>query len=150
VLTSGTLYLVKITAQTAGPVTNIVLNLGTVGATLTSGQNLVALFDSAGNRLAVSADQTTAWGSGTGIKSAAISSTALTAGADYWVAILSVGTTPAAFSRGPGSVAPANGGLATTVLKYAINGTGLTAIPSTITPSSNTGSNAATIWAALS
>jgi parallel beta-helix repeat protein len=150
VLVSGTLYLVKITPQSSGTITNLIVHVGTAGATLTAGQNLAALFDSGGTRLGITADQSTPWAT-TGLKTMALgASVAVTAGQDYYVAFLSVGTPPVSFARAGGSVVAPNANLASTALRFAQNGTGLTAIPSTITPASNTGANAFTIWVALS
>lgn len=150
VCVSGTLYLMKITPQASGTISNLIVNLGTVGSTLTSGQNLAAIFNSSGTQLGITGDQTTAWGSGTGVKTMALTAGApVTAGADYWVAVLSVGTTPASFSRAGGSGGPVNVGLSTSTLRFATNGTSLTAMPGSITPSSNS-SSTNTFWCALS
>jgi Right handed beta helix region len=151
VLTSGTLHLIKITAQASATINNIITAVNTVGATLTAGQNFAALFDSAGNRIGITADQSTAWTT-TGLKTMALTAgVAVTAGQDYYIVLLSVGTTPPSFPRSASSTVAANAGLATTALRFAANATGQTSMPSTITLSSNTGgSPAATFWCALS
>jgi parallel beta-helix repeat protein len=150
-LASGTVQLVKITAQTGGTVNNIIVNCLALGSTLTSGQNFAAIFDSSGNRLGITADQTTAWGS-TGLKTMALTAgVTLTAGADYYIAFLSVGTTPPKFAQtGVGSFLEVNVGLGSTVLRFCTNVTGQTAMPSSLTLSSNSGSGALTIWVGLS
>lgn len=150
VLTSGTIYLAKITPQVGGTISNIGLAVTVAGGTLTSGQNLAAIYDSSGNRIALTSDQTTAWGT-TGFKSCALTaSVSLTAGADYYVAVLSVGTTPITLARGPASLFAPNAGLSNAALRFALNGTSQTSLPSTRTLSSNTSTNALGFWCALS
>lgn len=95
--TGGTVYLMRIAVRQAMTITAIGLVVTTAGATLTTNQNFVGLYNSAGTLLATSADQTTAWGT-IGYKSAAISQ-AVTPGY-YYVGIVSNGTTPASFLRG--------------------------------------------------
>jgi len=66
-LNPGELYLLKVPVPTTMTVSNVVLLFGTSGSALTSGQNFAGLYDTSGTRLAVSADQTTAFGTaGTG------------------------------------------------------------------------------------
>lgn len=147
---SGTLYLHKINAQTGGTVSNIHVVVGTAGSSLTSGQNFAAIYNSSGTRLAVTTDQTTAWGS-TGHKVMTLSgSTSLTVGSDYYVGLLAVGSTPPAFVRGPTGQAAPNANLTGAALRFSVNGTGLTSTPSSVTLSSNSGTNAQPYWVALS
>ncbi len=149
-LTAGAVTLVKFTAQTTGTINNIIAQVLAAGATLTSSQNYAAIFSMAGTRLGITADQTTAWGS-TGLKTMALTSgVAVTAGTDYWVAFLSNGTTPPKFTQAAGTVVTANAGLTTSTYRFATNGTGQTSMPGSIAPASNTGTNAVTMWVALS
>jgi hypothetical protein len=149
-LTSGTVYLMKITATATQTVSNIILNLTGAGVTLTSGQSLVAVYNSSGTQQAISADQSSSWTS-SGLKTIALgSSVSLTAGSDYFVAVLCVGTTPASFQRGLGGVASANGGLTNTAYRFAVNGTTQTTLGASLTLSSNTATNAQGLWVALS
>lgn len=97
--TSGRLYLSRIRLGRTQTCTGGSIYIATAGNTLTSGQNLMGLFDTSGTKLATSTDQTTAWGS-TGFKDCAWSSaiTSLAAG-DYFVAFLSVGSQAARPTR---------------------------------------------------
>jgi hypothetical protein len=149
---SGTLYLLKITPQASGTISNVVLVMGTAGATLTSGENLVAVFNSSGTQLGISADQSTSWAGSTGVKTIALTSPiTVTAGADYYVAILAVGTTTPKFAGTSSSTASAvNAGLSASLDRFCVNGSGLSAMPSSLTLTSNTGTGSFPIWVALS
>lgn len=151
VATSGTLYLMKLIPSTGGTVNNVLVSVGTAGATLTSGQNLAGIYDKTGNLLKASADQTTAWGS-TGIKTCALTgSVALTVGQVYYVALLSNGTTPASFVRGSATgVTTPNALLTPSTYRFATNGTGQTGLPASLTLANNSGTGAQTYWVALS
>lgn len=98
VLTSGTLVMVGIKIRSTMTLSNAVLVVSTAGSTLTSGQNLVGLYDSSGARLAQSADQAANWTS-TGVKSIPFTSSAVVNPGTYYVAILSNGTTPISIPR---------------------------------------------------
>lgn len=146
--TSGVVYLskIKITSR-ATVVSNILYNISTQGATLTSGQNFVALYNSSGTRLAVSADQTTNFGS-TGIKTAAITPQTLAVGT-YYVAFLSNGTTNPSFMAGSNGFASGlNAGLALSASRALSFGTAQTAMPSSIALGSG-GQSGNLRWAAL-
>ncbi|MGW0580485.1 right-handed parallel beta-helix repeat-containing protein [Streptomyces sp. NPDC002920] len=153
--TTGTLYLLKLPARTGGAVSNIVATIGSTApaGTLTSGQNLAAIFDDTGTRIAITGDQTTAWATA-GLKTMALTAgVTLQAGRDYYIGILSVGSagTAAVFIRSAGGVTTTpNGGQSNAQQRFAVNGTGLTAMPSSVTLSSNAGSGAQPYFAALS
>jgi hypothetical protein len=99
VLTSGTMIFAAVPVRAATSFSNITFGASSAGATLTAGQNLIGLYDSAGNRVATSADQSANWTS-TGIKTTAMvgAPIALSAGI-YYVAMLSNGTTPVGVFR---------------------------------------------------
>lgn len=153
--TSGTRYLMKITPQVGGLVSNIVMTVGTTApGTLTAAQNLVAIYDSTGARIAITGDQTTAWAT-SGIKTMAlVTPVTLQAGKDYYVAIISVASsgTGAVFVRNSsGAVTTPNIGFASTsVYRFATNGTSVTDLPTSLTLASNSGSGAQPYWVALS
>ncbi|MEU8682967.1 hypothetical protein [Streptomyces sp. NPDC048611] len=135
VCTAGTLYLTAIYLPTAVTASTLYWHAAPAGTGATAGQNWVGIYSSAGSRLAavgVDSDVST-----TGLKTASLSSLSLGAGM-YWVGMLFNGTTPPGMPRTSGlSGAPAlvNAGLAGAGLRFATGGTGLTALPSTITPS---------------
>jgi hypothetical protein len=153
-LTSGVIYLMKISPQLGGGISSISLDLGAnSGITLTSGQNFVGLYSSAGAQLGLSTDQSSSWGT-TGTKTISVGSITLMAGQDYYVAIL------ANYSGTAGNFVLARAGnssgvydfgqTTTTGYRFSTNGTAQTSLPSTITMSSNSSSSILGIWVALS
>lgn len=137
VLTSGTLYMMGLWVREATSFTNIIFGASAAGATLTAGQNLIGLYDSAGNRVAQSADQSANWTS-TGIKTTPMTGApiALSAGM-YYVAILSNGTTPVGVFResNQSSANIINVGLTVATARSA-ELAGQTSLPATVTPGS--------------
>lgn len=143
---SGRLYLVRFRCAVGGAVGHVLYYLVTAGATLTSGQSLIGIYDTGqttgatATLLCQTADQSTNFASGAGqvggAANAAVAFTStptLTVGQDYFFAVLSVGTTMPKFI-GNGTVpAFANFGLAGLALRTARDAnTGLTGLPSTI------------------
>jgi hypothetical protein len=138
-LTAGVLSMVMQYINDTGPVTGVVFNLTTAPTTPTAGQNFIALIDqSTGSVVAVSADMTAAI-STSGVKKVQFT-TPFTpvAGRLYWAAVLpnfSAGTfTLARVSNANG---PLNSGQGVTTYEFATNGASQTAVPGSITPSSN-------------
>ena len=133
-VTFGQIRLNKVWLRAAATLSTVNLFITTAGAGLTSGQNLVALYDASGNQVAVSADQTTAWGS-TGLKAAAMTTPYAAAAGGYYVAILANGTTtaPSFGVHGNAGGSPAlNFGLAAAAARTPQTGTGNTSMPSTL------------------
>jgi hypothetical protein len=148
-LANGTVYLSKIKVTNRSTVvSNLVYQVTTAGTTLTAAQNFVGLYDASGNRLAVSADQTTAMGS-TGTKTAAITPQTLAVGT-YYVAFLSNGGgTAVQVAGGAGNSSLTNIGLTTATSRALNTAAGNTSLPATITLGSQT-PNIAVRWAAFS
>lgn len=94
---SGRIDLVKVPLPVSGTITNVLLSQNQAGAGLTAGQNLVAVYDSTGARIGVSADQSATWAAGTAEPRTIplVTPVAVTGGrgAYVYVAVLSVGTT---------------------------------------------------------
>lgn len=146
---SGTINLHKIYLPTTATVSNVLVAVQAAGSGLTSGDNLIGLYNAAGTRVAVTADQTTTWGS-TGVKTAAFTSSFTPAAPGvYFVAVLSVGTTPVTLYGSPGSGAVYNANTTGATLVHATGPTGQTTMPATITMSGLT-SSSLSIWAGLS
>lgn len=145
---SGTVYLHKVYLAQGQTVTGLAVGVQTAGATLTSGQNLLGLYDSSGNRVGQTADQSAVWTS-TGYKSAALTASyAVTTAGFYYIAVLAVGTTPPAFyqaANAPSALFNAN--VAAGTFRHASGGTGQTSLPATITMGSTT-SSTTNSWAA--
>lgn len=138
-------------------VTNICAIVATAGTALTSGQNLVTLYNQAGTLLGSSADQTTAWGTaGYYVMPLSGGPYAVSGGpGSYcWVSILSnAGTTPASFRCYTASLVGANAGGAAGLTGASVFfgriGTSITA-PATFTPSSLSVASGITAWVGLS
>lgn len=151
-LTSGTVYMAKLRVVSAFTTSSVYLQVSTAGSSLTAGQNFIGLYDAAGTRVALTADQTTAWGS-TGLKTAAWAASASLSAGFYYVALLTNGTTGITIARasaqGSEMLSP---NLTAATYRWSTGGTGLTgltALPATITMS-NRGAGATSVWAALS
>ncbi|MEH0582539.1 hypothetical protein QBA54_50785 [Streptomyces sp. B21-108] len=144
---SGTLYLTKLPVRSAVTVSNLWWSILTVAVTPTAGQNWVGLYDTAGNRL-VQAGVDAAVTS-TGPKQTALTATALQPGY-VWAAFLFNGATPPTVGAGSNFQTIPNINLAGATLRWAVNGTGRTTLPATITPGSNTTTGSLNYWAAMS
>lgn len=138
--TSGQIVLARINLRAAVSVTNVLYNITVVGNTLTSGQNFAGLYNSSGTLIGTSADQTTNWGSTTGLYTTALASGPFTAGPGFvWVAWLFNGTTGPTISRSAnlGPAASVNLGLTAATCRWGHTAGGQTSLAS-FTPSSTT------------
>lgn len=147
--TSGTIYLHRVYLAQGQTVTGIGYGVQTAGATLTSGQNLIGLYDSSGNRVALTADQSTNWTS-TGYKSTNLTATySVTTAGYYYVAFLAVGTTPPAFhQQANASQTFYNANTSAGTFNHCSDGTGQTSLPTSITLGS-TASTGVNTWVAI-
>lgn len=147
VVTGGVLYLIKVRMGPAATITNVIVQVAIAGTTLTADQNFAALYDSAGTRVGVTADQTTAWGS-TGTKTMALTTPYVAAAGTYYVGLLANGTTPPQFARSSG-FSLINVGLSAGSYRYSTSGTAQTATPASVTLASAAAASIS-YWAALS
>lgn len=135
-VSAGVVYLLRAVPVVSGSATKAIVSVGTAGATVANA--FLGLFDSAGNRIAVTADISTNLQS-TGVKEVAFTAAVnVTAGAVYYVAFLvgSAGTLPQlhlavgnAVGRAGESAAP---------FRFCFSGSGQTSIPATVTLGSAT------------
>jgi hypothetical protein len=150
--TSGSIYLMKISAKKGGLVSNIIMAIaGTAPTLMTAGQNFAGIYDDTGTRIAITADLAATWGS-TGLKTCAVTvPVTIQGGRDYYVALLpnSTGVLPTFVSVG-GAVTVPNATLSNALQRFSVNGTGQTALPASVTLASNTGTGARSIWVGLS
>jgi len=153
-ITAGTLNLIKVNLRNAETVSNVFLGLAGDGATLTSGKCLAGLYSNSGALLGSSADQSSAWGSGAP-KMVTIPLTAQSAGSlvlqpgRYYIAILANGGTMPSFESASNVLTGwANGNLSAASARYGTNGSSLTSLPASFTPSSTTLTSVAW-WAAI-
>lgn len=131
----GLIYVAKIQVPVTITVSNIIVRVETIGSVLTSGQNLVGAYDSAGNLLATSADQTTAWGT-TGVKTAAVTPFTVTGGPTTYIygALLANGSTGPQFQRP--ATNDSSSGMSGAALRFArTTAPGATSLTNPITPS---------------
>jgi hypothetical protein len=137
VLTGGVVYLAKIHVALLAAVTKIYWSVATAGATPTSAQNEVGLYDSTGAKLA-STNVDSSVASTAGIRTTTIASQSLLTGAFYWAAFLFNAATNPALSRSNSVVSSnlVNVGLATAVSRGATYGTAQTALPASLTAAS--------------
>jgi hypothetical protein len=156
-LSTGVLYLIGVQVRNYLTVGTVDLFLTDLGGTLTSTENLIGLYNSAGTLLGYSADQTSVWEGSTGVKAAALTaettgSLALTPGL-YWIALLANGTTGPGFGTAPGALNTSStllsGRSTAAKARYGTYGTGQTALPSPITTGSIALTQVASYWAGL-
>lgn len=138
--TGGVIQLIKVLLRSAATITNVIVNVATAGATLTSSQCFAGVFDFTGARQGVTADQSTTWNS-TGLKTMALTTPYSAPAGSYWVALVSNGTTQPQFSGGTATPALSasfvNVGATASTARFATTGTAQTTLPSSITPSGN-------------
>lgn len=126
---SGEMQLVRLRVDTITPVTSVMVHAVTGGAGLTTG--LVGIYNASGTLLAQSADQSSSWTSA-GTKVVPLTAPVVLPPGLYRVAFLAAGTTTPAWSRT--SAQGGNAGLgAPADTRWGRYGTGLTALPPTIT-----------------
>ncbi len=145
VATNGTVYLTRLPVWSDGTLPAIAWAATTVGATPTAGQNQVAAYSAAGVRLGVAnvdADITS-----TGVKETAIAGSVSAADRFFWAAFLFNAATPPTLARASSFASTPNAGLAAAAYRFCNNGTGLTALPASITPGSNSLAAPLTFWA---
>ncbi|GAA3591345.1 hypothetical protein [Streptomyces osmaniensis] len=149
-VTNGVLYLTRVNIDANGTATKLYWWVGNTGSGPASGQNQVGLYDSSGTLLASATVDSAI--SSAGLKTTTITGQPVTAGAFYWVGLLFNASVPPSLTRGSGWTgvdAAANAGQTAATYQYAKNGTGRNALPATITPSSNTGTDFAGPWVAV-
>lgn len=138
-LTAGVLAVARVVLRRAATISNLYMNVATGGVTLTAGQNFGALYDAAGTRVGVTADQSASWTS-VGLKTMALTVPYNALAGYYWVAMLANGATPPSLSRGS-IIAAVNAGAAGATLRYAQTGAGLTTAPASFVPAGLTASS---------
>lgn len=151
-ITAGTLYLSKIQIRQNLTATNVVIAIESAGSGTSSG-SFAGLYASTGSLIEGSADIGTSL-TATGLATLALSSPqSLTSGTFVWAAVVvNLATTQPSLYRngGSGTITESNGGLTAATYRFAVNGTSLSSLPSSITPTSNTGTGAYPIWMAIS
>ncbi len=148
VLVAGTVYMLRIEVRVSTTITNLGTAVTSAGSGLTVGQNFAGLYNSAGTRLGVTADQTTPWSS-TSYKSMALTVPQAVTPGTYYVALLSNGTTPPTILRnGSQSTGAINANLTAVDYRWSTGPTAQTTLPASITMASRTISGL-TFWTAV-
>jgi hypothetical protein len=143
--TAGTVYTILLNIEVATTITNIIMDVGTAGSSLTTGQCFAALYQG-GTLLSTTADQAVAWAS-TGAKTMALSVAQSVTAGQVIVAVWFNGTTGPSFARGTNVVGAPNVALSGNSSRYGTADTGrTTTAPSTL--GAITATNIA-YWAAL-
>jgi hypothetical protein len=149
IIVAGEAYLSLVPVRSGATITNVVLDVNTVGSSLTSGQCFAGLFNSSGALLSATADQSTAWAS-TGLKTMALTTPQTVTPGLYYVGFFANGTTMPKFEYFSNAVATIGATGSMAVHPRAVldtTHTGLTtAFPSTATLSASLN----TYWAAVS
>ncbi|MGQ5602944.1 glycosyl hydrolase family 28-related protein [Streptomyces sp. EKS3.2] len=145
--TSGVLYLSKVILRFPTTINSVYVTVTSAGTGLTTGQNLVGLYDANGVKVSESADQSAVFNS-VGTKNVSIASKSLAAGT-YYVAVLTNGSTPPSLMRGGGASGSAlNVGLPGNAGRFLDYSTGLTSLPANVNLSA-AAQNASARWAAI-
>ena len=144
---NGTLYLMRVIFRYATTVNSLAVGIDTAGANATQNHNFLGLYNSSGTLVASTAagamDSLIAT---TGMVHGSVTATTVPAGA-YWVAVLFNATTPPALVRAGTNQGIADVGISSGAnRRFAVNGTGLTTLPSTINTGANTTSGAVTFF----
>ncbi|MDQ0745770.1 hypothetical protein QF034_008244 [Streptomyces africanus] len=148
-LSAGFIYLMQIVLRHPATLTKLHAVIGTAGSGLTSGQCLAGVYDTAGNRVGVTADMSTTWNSASNKAMNLTGSVPATAGKLY-VAFLFNGTTSPTFACGStlgATFTPGNANLAAGAYRFCRSAAGQTALPATITLSGYT-PDANNVWSA--
>jgi hypothetical protein len=154
VLTAGSLYLWKIPARSPILITNLWYILGIAGVGASSG-SFVGAYSPAGLLLSGSADIGAAL-TGTGNTSFALTTPQSVSGGSGpsawpWGAILvNLAVTQPALNKTNATAGAGNLNLTAANARFAINGTGLSALPASITPSANNAAISSMLWGGVS
>ncbi|WP_285636859.1 hypothetical protein [Actinoallomurus iriomotensis] len=144
---AGIVHLMKIKIPKAMTITNLVFYMAN-SITLTSGQNFAAVFDTSGTRLGITADQSSNWATA-GSKVCALTSPAAVSAGFVYAAILFNGSSPPQMGRYGQNTIYDNASIGSLV-RFGQYGSGLTAMPTSLTMGSMTANSTAAFWAGAS
>jgi hypothetical protein len=150
-LSAGFIYLVQLLLRAPATLTKVHAVLGAAGSGLTSGQCLAGYYDTAGNRVATTADMSTTWNSA-GNKAMALTASYAAPAGKLYAAFLFNGTTSPTFACGStlgATFTPGNANLTAGAYRFCRSAAGQTSLPTSITLSGYT-PDANNVWAAAS
>ncbi|MFH9826711.1 hypothetical protein [Streptomyces bobili] len=149
-LSAGFIYAVRLLLRQPTTLNRVHAVLGAAGSGLTAGQCLAGYYDTAGNRLGITADQSTVWNSAGNKPMPLLAPVAVPAGAVYAVLLFN-GTTSPSFASGSthGNFTPGNAALSAGSYRFCRSAAGQTALPASLalagfTPDANN------VWAGAS
>ena len=146
---TGTLYMSALYLRTATVISTISWAQLTAGTSPTSSENWAGLYSSTGTLLGSAGIDATVTNGNT-VSTASITRTVVNPGF-CWVGLLYNATpSPALIRASENTLVVVNAGLATSALRFTSNGTALTSLPGSITPSGNSATIGNSYWAALS
>lgn len=131
-LTSGQIWVHRLISTRSQAVTKIMVACQAAGSGLTAGQNMAAILDAAGNRIAQTGDLSAVWNATGNLTLNLSASVNLYAGYSYYVALLAVGTTPPTLRRANlTNTLIGNFNSPTSAPRFATSAGGKTSIPAT-------------------
>ncbi|MFJ8027439.1 hypothetical protein [Streptomyces sp. NPDC096311] len=150
-LSAGFIYLVELQLRQPTTLNKVHAVLGAAGSGLTASQCLAGYYDTAGNRVGLTADQSAVWNSAGNKAMNLLAPYSAPAGKVY-AAFLFNGTTSPTFACGStlgAAFTPGNANLTAGAYRFCRSAAGQTALPATITLSGYT-PDANNVWAAAS
>jgi hypothetical protein len=149
VAVAGTLYLIKLRARTAMTLSSLWFLMAVAGSGTSTG-SFAGVYSLTGSRLTGSADIAAGFQATAPPQCALSSPQPLAAGTDVWAAVLLNMPVMPQLRSGVGNTgSPVNVGLIPATARWATNGTGLSALPSSFTPSANN-TTGLTFWCGAS
>lgn len=139
----GILNLLGIRIRSTTTTTGVTMAQAAAGTLMTSGQNFFALFNSTGTRVAITADLSTTLAAPNQLVNPTWVTPAVLVPGAYWIGVLlnSTGVVPTlrtAMSTSASYNLSVNANLTAATFRFAVNGSGQTAMPASIAPASNT------------
>lgn len=143
---AGTLYLIKVPVRAAATFSNIWTVVGTAGVGTSTG-SFIGFYSPAGTLLTGSSDIGTLLTTGFAARELPVTTPqAVTTGTFVWIGfVINMPTMPFLRQLNNGTVV-ANVGLTAASYRFCTAGTGLTALPGSITPASNTAPTISPFW----
>lgn len=151
IMVAGTVYVMRVEIPFPMIVSNLWIAINVAGSALGSGAGVTvaSLWNSAGTKMADTADQSAAW-AGAGAKPMAITPQTLSGGAAYYVSFFcGSGTTMPTPNRGVGQNV-VNANLTGPNLRCSVAATGLGTVPASLTLANLTGTGALMYWVGIS
>src|SRR5579859_252468 len=145
-MVAGTVYAMRIDIKRQITVTNLWYWVTSAAATAVVGENFIGIYNSAGTQLAKAGIDSLLTANA---QNATITATTLAPGTYYVLMVVNATTMPS-LARSAATVSMCDINTATSLLRFAVNATAQTALPSPATLGSNVATNAFPFWVGLS